>query len=362
MMVARPLSRWWRLPAWLFALGTGAKSFVDNPVLGSPRLNRAGLHVLRIRGAHAVARWRRARIAPLLPAHLREQFDRDGFIIIRNVLPPEDFQAMSDAVMRLEMERREQQQGDTITGRVAVGPRVLADVPALASLLNSRWWSAAMAYVASARSTPLYYLQTIAGGVAQGPADPQLQLHSDTFHPSMKAWLFLTDVENDDRPLTYVAGSHRLTAARIGWERRKSIEVLSGGDRLSQRGSFRISAEELAELGLPAPVRFCVPANTLVIADTCGFHARADSHRPSLRIELWAYCRPSPFVPWLSGGPLSWKPIAPRRMQWFASILDQLDRHGWAKQHWRKAGLGRLSDLVQDFEQNHAKEDEQSRQ
>ena len=31
----RPLLKWWRAPFWLLALATGAKSFADNPILGS---------------------------------------------------------------------------------------------------------------------------------------------------------------------------------------------------------------------------------------------------------------------------------------------------------------------------------------
>ena len=65
---------------------------------------------------------------------------------------------------------------------------------------------------------------------AEGP-DPQLELHSDTFHPSLKAWLFLTDVPEDGRPLTYVAGSHRLTPDRLAWEKRRTVEI-DEADRL----------------------------------------------------------------------------------------------------------------------------------
>jgi hypothetical protein len=352
MTLARSALRWWRTPLWLFALGTGAKSFVDNPILGSPRLNRAGLHLLRVKLSHAAARWRRGRIANFLTADLREQFDRNGFITIRDVLAKNDFEAVRRALMESELESREQQQGDTITARVPIGPDLLRSVPKLAELLDSPRLSGALAYVATTHSKPLYYLQTIAGGVVAGPPDPQLQLHADTFHPSMKAWLFLTDVGEHDRPLVYVAGSHRLTPAREAWEHHKSTQVLATGDRLSQRGSFRVSAEDLVDLDLPTPTRFCVPANTLVIADTCGFHARADSDRPSLRIEIWAYCRRSPFLPWARGGLLSWRPLADRRMQWLASILDLLDKRGWAKQHWRAVGPRRLVDLLKDHGRN----------
>jgi hypothetical protein len=126
----------------------------------------------------------------------------------------------------------------------------------------------------------------------------------------------------------------------VAWEHRKSLDITKA-DRLSQRGSFRISSDELSALGLPLPTPFAVPANTLVVVDTCGFHARADSERPTLRVELWAYCRRTPFLPWTGADPLSWQPIATRRAEWLGSIVDWLDRRGWMKQHWQLAGRQR---------------------
>src|SRR5207342_1103997 len=126
--------------------------------------------------------------------------------------------------------------------------------------------------------------------------------------------------------------------ARVAWEKRKSIDIKEKSDRLSQRGSLRISAEELTELGLPQPTHFSVRPNTLVVVDTCGFHARASSDRPTMRVEIWAFCRRSPFLPWTGLDLLSWKPIAVRRGEWMQDIVDWLDRRGWVKQHWRPAG------------------------
>jgi len=335
MPAVRRFLRWWRAPFWLFALVTGAKSFADNPILGSSRLNRLGLNVRRKRIADALARWRRSRLAALVPADLREQFDRDGFIVIPNLLPEADFRRLKASIFEAVLDCREHQQGDTITRRIAIGPKLLAHIPQLAELLNSRRWIGVMAYVASTRSTPLYYIQTIVAGAVEGPPDPQQHLHADTFHPSLKAWLFLTDVPDDGRPLTYVAGSHRLTPERAAWEQRKISTVMSNADRLSQRGSLRVGHEELPGLGLPPPTRFCVPANTLVAIDTCGFHARAESDRPTLRVALWAYNRRTPFLPWTGGDLLSWRPLAIRRAEWLAAIVDMLAARGWMTQHWR---------------------------
>lgn len=336
--------RWWRLPLWSLALFTGAKSFVDNPIIGSRRLNRAGLHVWRLRAAHALARRRRRRLARLLPAELREQFDREGFIVIRDFLPQDAFNALQSDLLNTALPSRVHQQGDTLTRRVAIGPDLRARFPQLDRLLDSPRWKGVMSYVASNRSQPLYYIQSIFGGVVEGPSDPQLQLHADTFYPSMKAWLFLTNVQEDGRPLTYVAGSHRVSPERLAWEQRRSVTVLEDGDRLSQRGSLRIATDELPALGLPQPTSFAVPANTLVVIDTFGFHARADSSRPTKRVELWAFSRRTPFLPWTGGDLLSLSPFADRRAGWIISLNDWASRRGWKKQHWAREGLRRPID------------------
>lgn len=342
-MSGSTLLSWWRAPIWVIALATGAKSFVDNPILGSERLNRRGLHIARLKLAHRLGSWRRRRLARSVPREWREQFDRDGFVELRNFLSADVFARLEVALAAQKFETRQQQQGDAITRRVPIGLELLKSVPELRQILDNRSLGSLFAYVASTRSAPLYYLQTIISRHADGTPDPQLELHADTFHPSLKAWLFLTDVTNDQGPLTYVPGSHRLTRERLQWEKARSISIKTS-DRLSQRGSFRISADELASLGLPQPRRFAVPANTLVVIDTCGFHARGSSDRPTVRAEIWAYARRTPFVPWTGLDAFSWGPLAIRRTTWLPSILDRLDRLGIMKQQWRPVGLRRIID------------------
>ena len=334
------LLRWWRAPLWLLALATGAKSFSDNPILGSERLNRRGLHVARLKLAHRLAWTRRRRLASAVPAEWRAEFDRDGFVEIRDFLPPDSFARIQSALLNGEFEAREHQQGDAITRRVPIGPELLRAVPELRRLLASKRWKSLLAYVGSTRAEPLYYVQTIVMGHASGAPDPQLELHADTFHPSLKAWLFLTDVTDDEGPLTYVPGSHLLTRQRIAWEQARSIGI-GESDRLSQRGSFRIAPDELPALGLPQPKRFAVPANTLVVIDTFGFHARGSSDKPTVRAEIWAYSRRTPFVPWSGLDPLSLKPIATRRSTWLPQIVDRVARRGRMKQPWEPAGRRR---------------------
>ena len=72
-----------KMPLYAAELATGAKSFCDNPLIGSRRLNEAGLHVKRIRLAEQMADARRRRLAHLVSEEDRAAYQRDGFIATR---------------------------------------------------------------------------------------------------------------------------------------------------------------------------------------------------------------------------------------------------------------------------------------
>lgn len=336
--ILRPLLAPW----WAAQLLTGARSFLDNPLIGSDRLNRRGLHGWRVRTAAALAERRRDRLAAAVDPADRAAFDRDGYVEKRNFLPADDFARLREQLLAWKGPAREMVQGDTITRRYAADPEMLRAVPAMAGFSRDPRWRALARYVAGFDIEPLLYVQSILSQRHAAPADPQTSLHADTFHPSMKAWLFLEDVAPEDGPLTYVAGSHRLTPERLAWEHVRSLAVRDSGDYLSARGSFRIEREDLATLGLPAPTTFAVPANTLVIADTFGFHARAHSSRPSTRIELFAYSRRNPFLPFTGLDPWSIPGVAERRIPLLWLTHDIYRR--WIGQPWAKAGRKRPGD------------------
>ncbi len=321
-------------PIWAAQLLTGAKSFGDNPILGSRMLNEWGLHVGRLRLAHGLAWQRRSRLASRLSAARRAEFDRDGFVAVPDFLPPEQFRALRQQVRDCRGPVREMVQGDTITRRVPLDPTTLARIPAAADLLEMPAWRGLIRYAGSYDAEPVSYIQTILNKVHPGPPDPQTALHADTFHPSVKAWLFLTDVAEDAGPFVYVPGSHRLTPGRLAWERRISIAAATDEDRLTRRGSFRIPEAALAEIGLPPARAFAVPANTLVVADTFGFHARGPSLVPSMRVEVWAYGRRNPFLPWTGLDIWSIDALGRRRAPAFWRVSDRLEAmkikgHAW---------------------------------
>jgi len=311
------------MPFWILQVASGAKSFADNPVLGSKRLNRLGLHVWRLKTAHALTRWRRWRLGRCVPSAHRSEFATNGFIQIDDYLHHGEFAALRDAILSTEAPAREMLQGDTITRRIAVDPEYLQKVPQVRALVTRSRWRSLVRYVASSASEPLYYIQTILTHAVDADPDPQTAFHADTFHPTMKAWYFLEDVAEDDGAFSYVPGSHRLTPQRLAWEKAKSIAAPDGLDRMSARGSMRVDESELAQLGLPAAKRFGVKANTLIIADTFGFHARGHAARPTRRVEIWAYSRRNPFYPWIGLDLFSLPGLAERRISWLWAAKDR---------------------------------------
>lgn len=325
------------VPVWTLQLATSAKSFLDNPIMGSHRLNARGLHVARVKIAAGLCAWRRRRLAHRVRADWREAFDRDGFVAISDVLPPDEFSAMREAILAYRGPAREMRQGNAITRRLAIDPAMLDCVPHLRDLLAREDIVALFHYVASFRTTPLHYIQTIASHDGSDEVDPQEALHADSFHSSLKAWLFLNPVSEDQGPFTYVRGSHRFTAERLEWERRHSLAVPASIDRLSARGSPRVSPADLALMKLGAPQALAVPQNTLVVADTGGFHARGASARPGERVEIWSYARRNPFIPWLARDFLSLPGIAERRVGWVWAFRDVFRKQ--IGQPWRQAGI-----------------------
>src|SRR5699024_7157417 len=97
-------------------------------------------------------------------------------------------------------------------------------------------------------------------------------------------------------------------------------------------------------LGLPPPKAFAVPRNTLVIADTSGIHRRGEASEAGARLEIWAFSRPSPFLP------VTLPDIAPLtrlRDHAFLTWLERQDaraRRAGRLPSWRPVGPDRVEE------------------
>ena len=86
------------------------------------------------------------------------------------------------------------------------------------------------------------------------------------------------------------------------------------------------------------PLAIAVPANTLVVADTFGFHARGPSARPTTRVEIWAMGRRNPFLPWAGLDPWTLPALGLRKPLVYWKSVDLLARFGLGRQRWRPRG------------------------
>ena len=191
-------------------------------------------------------------------------------------------------------------QGSTVTRRAPLDPGYLADrAPTLAQFVRDQRVINLIRYAASTGGRPIFSLQAILTNGSDAGDDPQASPHEDTFHAAAKAWFFLHDVGPEDGPFFYLPTSHLRTQDRLKWEHRQSLTAACHPIRYHARGSFRISETDITELGLVMPKPLAVRANTLVVADTSGFHGRTPSPAPTVRIEIYATLRRNPFLPWL---------------------------------------------------------------
>ena len=286
-----------RWPIWFLEIFTEAKSFEANPILGNYVLNRCGLHVVRLVLAHSLTGIRRFILSFSMTREERSQFRRQGFLVKEQMLQPELYRALSAEAEASWPEIREFVQGDTTTEFVFLDSVKRERLPAAANVYQQKSVNRLLNYVAACALNPWMDFLRVVNRGGRAEMDPQKQFHSDTFHPTMKAWLFLHPVTDYEGPFEYIEGSHRLTWKRICWEYRMSVDVRSESETYARRGSLRVTEADLQYLGYGPVKRFTVAGNTLVVADTFGFHRRGEGGAQSQRLSLAYSNRINPFLP-----------------------------------------------------------------
>lgn len=258
--------------------------------IDDPLLNRLGLQVWRTIAAHVAARMRRRGSGSVSAEHARS-LRLDGCVEIPDFLPPEDFEVVRAAAERALADERvprdQLAQGANtldVVWRTDLGPE---DRTAL-----DRFFTDPAVLALGARAERIR-LEPGAGRCViqrliqhEGEPDLEASVHSDTFHPTHKMWLYLTDVHESDGPLVYYPGSHRLSWTSLRAIYRESVTT--------NDGSRRIPAGEIASRSLEPRV-FTSQANTLVLADTFGYHGRIQGRPPGHRVALQIELRPDPF-------------------------------------------------------------------
>lgn len=120
--------------------------------------------------------------------------------------------------------------------------------------------------------------------------DHQKLIHLDTYFPAIKYWWFPEKVSKENGPLCYVKNSCYANEKLQMWYYKQSVDVCeksyeSWRGKDHTEGSFRVSEEELEDMGLKLePIE--VEADTLVIANVAGFHSRGDATEEHIRNSI----------------------------------------------------------------------------
>lgn len=284
-------------PIWFLEIFTEAKSFEANPIIGSQILNQLGLHVFRLVLAHSLTGIRRFILGWFVPLKYRRAFRQSGYIIIENVLADEHFGRLQEEGFGTWPEVRYFEQGDTRTEFVYLDSNRQKSLPACKELSCNSSLKRLMSFVAACGLTPWMDFLKVVNQSGSIEGDPQKYFHSDTFHPTMKAWLFLEDVPPEKGPFEYIDGSNRLNWSRVKWEYQQSLGVRDEGVTYARRGSLRVDEETAAHMGYGPVKSFTIKKNTLVIADTFGFHRRGEAAPNTTRLSIAFSNRINPFLP-----------------------------------------------------------------
>jgi hypothetical protein len=114
-------------------------------------------------------------------------------------------------------------------------------------------------------SVPDYKIMQIQNMPATRPYyDVQTESHFDTFHPTCKSWVYLTDIAMDNAPLHFAKGTHIHDENRL----RFMYELSCRLDKI-EAGDFRDLNHQFDE---PTPI--LGPRFTTIFADVACFHKR----------------------------------------------------------------------------------------
>jgi Phytanoyl-CoA dioxygenase (PhyH) len=262
-------------------------------IIASRLLNLMGVQVLRAVAARLVYHTRGIDLVPGVEEKVR-LLEGDGIALWPDFLPRNEFNVLRDECLGLAGRHTAsyvRQSGPNRDARVLASSLDSGLVPALVRFLNDSRLTALLEGAERRRLGDLIRyakIEHLTQGEDTGRHDPQTELHSDVYFTSHKVWLYLTDVSLASGPLTFVKGSHLLTPSRLYHVYKHSMAMKPGDEP-----SRRVKSDEISSL--PEATVVVCPANTLVVANTCGYHARRQGVVGQERCSIHLEVRANPF-------------------------------------------------------------------
>lgn len=273
-----------------------SRVFTMDKVIKSYTFNYLGLQPFRMILAQLIYRLRPRKPIGILKDKI-DFYNKNGYIELTDFLPTTDFdeikQEFEDIKSKKEYLEFSRRDGTNTIFMQDLRTLDLDDYPAIRKFFKSKYLNHLLSIIERREvdlinDKSIVQFQLLIQGPESSLIDPETELHSDTFFNTNKAWLYLDDVGYKNAPFQYVPKSHNIfIPGRLFRERKHSLDKGISGSR-------RVSRNELNQLASNVKVFTC-SANTLLIANTLGYHGRLKGEDGEERLTLAISLRTNPF-------------------------------------------------------------------
>tara|TARA_X000000368_G_scaffold388196_1_gene349515 strand:- start:54 stop:905 length:852 start_codon:yes stop_codon:yes gene_type:complete len=272
--------------------------FSDIFLVNSKFLNLLGIQSFRyslasliyvLRGL--VFRWSKTKLS--------SQLQKEGIVIIDEFLNQNDSKQFLEDFNKLFIENKKEIiiDGDTTTERISIhideieNFKILKNIVFNEELIDLLETAERRKFKERKFHNPGMYGQVVWVDKIRNNGneikDSQKTLHSDTFFNTHKVWYFPTEVTEKMGPLCFVKKSHRFNFHKLALEYLNSI---------SKESDTNVRANKQKLTKYENKIFKCsVKSNSLVVANTRGFHKRGESSINKERYQIHFRVRIDPF-------------------------------------------------------------------
>jgi hypothetical protein len=277
--------------------------------VGSPLANRLGLQLGRAFVMKAGHRRRKQPVDADLQPYV-DAFERDGCLTVESFLPEDVFEQVRAECRTLHDEglfKSEVVEDNSVVEESSSVKRFADRMPVTVEHVarNSFLRRLGPALTRLEHGRPKEVQVSYMYKAVDAPKPKRLvgsnYIHADLHYQSVKAWLFLDDVDERNGAFVFAKGSHKLRPARLAYEYEASVRVakIKSRDGLRRDVPYGLvrkpTDQQLRAMGIEETV-LGGPANTLIVATVMGFHRRGEFEEGRRReqIQIKFNDRPAP--------------------------------------------------------------------
>lgn len=248
---------------------------------GGPLFNLFGYHVLRVLFFNLALHSRRKRMPQNEQNKIVfKQLLDDGIVVISDFFPEDVFQKIKEECDNLDIQvvneraphiRRTTFVRDDRHNWAPVLEEHLANNPVINDIASALFRKDILITPKVAVEKSFFHKENLGRKTTDVQSD---NLHFDVSYPTLICFLYLNDIDQRNAAFTYVKGSHKLTWARLWMEYKMSLAFYWRWDKKRRENETpEVSDEFVGRQGLKR-TQFAGKRNTLVMANTMGFHSR----------------------------------------------------------------------------------------